>query len=157
VTHELRCRFAAAAIAVCALLLPAASGAEVSKEKEAAIREIVRVTGGASLGAQVSATLMQQLRPSFPHVPEEIWSELIKGLDPDEMVELVIPIYDRHFSLEEVQGLLAFYGTPLGQKLVGEMPAIAAESMAVGGEWGKRKMQEIIDRLASQGFQPLGT
>jgi hypothetical protein len=156
-THELRCGFAAAALAACALLLPAASAAEVSKEKEAAIREIVRVTGGASLGAQVSATLMQQLRPAFPHVPEEIWNELGKGLDPEEMVELVIPIYDRHFSLEEVNGLLEFYASPLGKKLVGEMPAIAAESMAVGGEWGKRKMQEIIERLAGQGFQPLGT
>jgi hypothetical protein len=157
VTYELRCGFAAAAIAACALLLPGASGAEISKEKEAAIREIVRVTGGASLGAQVSGALMQQLRPAFPQVPEDVWNELTQALDPDEMVELVVPIYDRHFSLEEVKGLLDFYGTPLGRKLVSEMPAIAAESMAVGGEWGKQKVQEIIERLAAKGFQPLGT
>ena len=154
---EIRSGFAGAALAAWVLLAPAVTGAQVSPEKEAAIREVVRVTGGASLGAQVSASLLQQLKPAFPQVPAEVWSELEKGLDPAEMVDLVVPIYARHFSLEELNALLEFYGSPMGKKLIQEMPAITQESMAMGGEWGRRKVQELIERLAAKGFEPVGT
>jgi hypothetical protein len=50
VRYETRSGFAGAAIAVWVLLAPAVAGEQVSPEKEAAIREVVRVTGFEPVG-----------------------------------------------------------------------------------------------------------
>ena len=44
-------------------------------------------------------------------------------------------------GLNQSSGLLDFYRSPLGQKLLGEMPAISAESMAVGQSYAREKAQ----------------
>jgi len=36
-------------------------------------------------------------------------------------------IYDKHYTDEEIKGLLQFYGSPLGQKAAAEMPKISKE------------------------------
>ena len=47
------------------------------------------------------------------------------------MEEMMIVVYDKFFTLEELRDLLVFYKSPTGQKLVRQMPGIAAESMQV--------------------------
>jgi len=39
----------------------------------------------------------------------------------------LVGIYDKHFSDEEIKGLLEFYGSPLGQKVAAELPGINRE------------------------------
>jgi hypothetical protein len=87
-------------------MFPAAGEAQVSPEKEQAIRKLMELTGAMDLGAQLSRSLLEQLRPAFPQVPDSVWAEFSKSLDPAETTELVIPIYDRHFSLSELQALI---------------------------------------------------
>jgi uncharacterized protein len=40
-------------------------------------------------------------------------------------------IYTRHFSVSEMRDLITFYQTPLGKKVVQEMPKVQTESQAV--------------------------
>jgi len=55
--------------------------------------------------------------------------DLIKNFPIDEMLSDMIPIYQRHFTKTEIDGLTAFYSSPVGQKFLHEMPAVTAESM----------------------------
>ena len=45
------------------------------------------------------------------------------------MMNEMIPVYQRHFSKSDIDGLIAFYSSPTGQKFLREMPAVTAESM----------------------------
>ncbi|HEX8367547.1 MAG TPA: DUF2059 domain-containing protein [Pyrinomonadaceae bacterium] len=45
------------------------------------------------------------------------------------MEETSIAIYDKHYTLEEVRDLTAFYKSPTGQKSLRLMPAIMSDSM----------------------------
>ena len=54
-------------------------------------------------------------------------------------------------------GLLAFYRTPLGQKMIAKMPALMQDSMTVGVQWGQSKAAEIVERLKAKGFEPATT
>jgi hypothetical protein len=47
------------------------------------------------------------------------------------MDEMLLVVYDKFFTLEELKDLLVFYKSPTGQKMVRLMPDIAAESMKV--------------------------
>jgi len=46
-------------------------------------------------------------------------------------------IYVRHFSEKELEGLLAFYRTDLGKKLISETPEVMKEGAALGESWGR--------------------
>lgn len=50
-----------------------------------------------------------------------------KKFDVDEVNQQLIALYDKHYSAEEIKGLLQFYGSPLGQKVAAEAPHIARE------------------------------
>jgi hypothetical protein len=53
-----------------------------------------------------------------------------KKFDADEVTSQIVGIYDKHFSEDEIKGLLQFYGSPLGQKVAAEMPKISREIQA---------------------------
>jgi uncharacterized protein len=50
-----------------------------------------------------------------------------KKFDVDAVTEQLISVYDKHYSDEEIKGLLQFYGSPLGQKVAAESPKIGRE------------------------------
>ena len=82
---------------------------------------------------------------------------LFKDMPVDEMLDAMIPIYQKHLTKEDLDGILAFYASPIGQKLQREQPAMTQESMQVGGEIGRRRigammqqMDEFIAKMAKQ-------
>ncbi|OON63877.1 hypothetical protein B0920_11185 [Massilia sp. KIM] len=50
----------------------------------------------------------------------------------DEMVNEMVPLYANHFTTAEIKELTAFYRSPLGRKMLANMPKLSAESMALG-------------------------
>jgi hypothetical protein len=54
-------------------------------------------------------------------------AELQKKFDADAMTGQLVGIYDKHFTDDEIRGLLEFYGSPLGQKAATEFPKISRE------------------------------
>jgi len=65
---------------------------------------------------------------------------------------MVVPIYDKHFSHEDVKELIKFYQSPIGQKLVREQPGIVTESMAAGQKWGQHIAADVLKRLREKGY-----
>jgi hypothetical protein len=52
----------------------------------------------------------------------------------DEILEAMVPVYARHYTVEEIRQLSAFYKTPIGHKSLVVMPQLMAESMAVSNQ-----------------------
>lgn len=50
-----------------------------------------------------------------------------RKFDADAVNGQLVGIYDKHFTDEEIKGLLEFFGSPLGQKVATEMPKINRE------------------------------
>jgi hypothetical protein len=143
-------------------LLSLEVGAQVSKPtppgpKEAAIRRLLQVTGGGRLGVQVIDTMMSSFKKGFPAVPEVFWTEFRSEIHEDDLVDMCVPIYDRHFSEEEILGIVAFYETPLGKRLLEAQPLVLQESMQAGQEWGRTLGQRVINRLKERGYTGQGT
>jgi hypothetical protein len=82
---------------------------------------------------------------------------LFKDMPIDEMVNAMIPIYQKHLTKEDLDGILAFYASPVGLKLQREQPAMTQEGMQAGGEIGRRRlgammqqMDDFITKMAQQ-------
>ncbi|MEQ8313028.1 MAG: DUF2059 domain-containing protein [Gammaproteobacteria bacterium] len=147
----------------------AAQDDEVSAEHEAAIRLLIEETGALDMGEQFAdlfvTQMSQGLRQARPDIPprafviirEETMATLQEELESGSMEDLVVPIYAKYFTLEEVQELLAFYRTPIGRKTVEVMPVLTQESMQVGQSWGMAIGpvigQRVAERLAEEGIE----
>lgn len=116
-----------------------------------AIRELIRVTGGERLARLTAEQMIARFRQERPGVPADFWERFLAGVDTGELLDLMVPIYARHFTRAEIEELLAFYRTPLGRKLVAELPAITHESTMAGYEWGRRLGARAAAELEARG------
>jgi uncharacterized protein len=55
--------------------------------------------------------------------------DMLKTFPWDEIMDAMIPVYQKHFTKGDIDAMVAFYETPTGQKLLRELPEITAESM----------------------------
>lgn len=69
-----------------------------------------------------------------------------KKFDVDAVTERLVSVYDKHYTDDEIKGLLQFYGSPLGQKVVAESPKIGRELQdairVTSGKAAKEALQE---------------
>jgi N-glycosylase/DNA lyase len=120
--------------------------------KIASIRELLEVTGSGKLGVQAVQNMIASYRQNLPSVPEEFWNEFMKEVNTEVLTTMVIPIYDKYYSLEELNAIIAFYKTPIGKKVIATLPQIMQESMQAGQSWGKEVGEKAFNKLKEQGF-----
>jgi hypothetical protein len=63
------------------------------------------------------------------------------------VINSVISIYQRHLTKTDVEELIRFYSSPVGQKIVREQPQILRESMQAGAEIQHKRIDEIQARI----------
>jgi len=139
---------------------PAAKpGTAIDSAKDAAIRKLFEVMGTKDAMRQVIASMSGTIRPvlesSLPRgeyraqLIDLFFQRLQVKLRVDDLLELAIPIYDKYFSLEDIDGLTKFYQTPLGKKAISVLPQVLLEAQAagkkLGQEMGRQSMIEVLD------------
>ena len=72
------------------------------------------------------------------------------------LMDRVVPLYDKHYTQDEIRKLIEFYETPLGKKVSALRPQIAKESMVVAEEWinflEPVLVQALAKRLDEEGY-----
>jgi uncharacterized protein len=75
---------------------------------------------------------------------------MLKTFPWDEMLDAMVPVYQKHLSKGDVDALVAFYSTPTGQKLIKEMPEITAEAMQAMMPMLRKSMDEMNHRVQEE-------
>jgi len=138
----------------------ATAATKIDSAKEAKIRQLMDVTGAKDLGAQLMEAGISQFRASVmdsqPDNPrakqfaDAFAARFQKHFDPHTLTETVIPIYDKYLSDEDLQGLIAYYQSPLGQRMLKLLPEVAHESQMAGFALGQKVAQETMDELRAE-------
>jgi len=76
-----------------------------------------------------------------------------KKFDADQVTEQLVAIYDKHYTEDEIKGLLQFYGSPLGQKVAAEMPKISREIQAAVRASSNKAAREALAEVKQQNPQ----
>jgi hypothetical protein len=74
-----------------------------------------------------------------------------------EMMEDFVPLYQKHFSKADVEAVIAFYGSPVGQRLLDGQPELMREGMALVMPKLQQRLkqaEEEIKRDAHETFAP---
>ena len=122
---------------------------QVDPQKEALIKEILETTGSLNLGRQMMARMVEVEKVGKTEEQKRKIDFFAARMDPAEMVDVIVGIYDRHFSSEELRDILRFYKSETGTRMLKKMPLLLQESMDAGAEWARRKGLELQEELES--------
>lgn len=125
-----------------------------SSAQHAKVRKLLELTGAGKLGMQVIDGMMATWRQAIPDVPKEFWDSFRAKVKPDDLVNMLAPVYEKHISEADLDTLIAFFDSPAGRRYIEKQPFIVADSMKVGQEWGERLAQEVIAELTAKGYAP---
>jgi len=82
---------------------------------------------------------------------KRILEKLLAKLNFNEMLdEIAAIVYDKHYTLEEIRELTAFYKTPLGQKMLKTMTPLANDSMQLTSERMIAKIPGILKEIQDE-------
>jgi hypothetical protein len=60
------------------------------------------------------------------------------------------PAFSKHFTIEEIKEVTAFYETPTGQKFISTTPTVMQESATIMNEKYAPQLQKIGDKIAEE-------
>lgn len=140
----------------------------IDPAKKAAIQELMAITGAEANRQQLTHTFTQQLitvlQANGISVDEQT-TRMIRGevktvvdeqLENQRLQNKMYRLYARYFTLEEIEGLIAFNKSPIGAKANRVMPLLMRESMSAAQEWleeiGPVISNRVRDRLEEQGI-----
>jgi hypothetical protein len=138
----------------------AAPSKSVDALKEADIRSLMELLGVRDVLQEGATRSSEQYREALlASVPDNDRGQAFisafmdayqKKFNPDDVTNELVTVYDKHFTEDEIKGLLQFYGSPLGQKYAEEMPKVSAEANAASRAVSLRAARDVIQDLRKQ-------
>jgi hypothetical protein len=129
----------------------------IDPEKDSDIRSLLELIGARDTIQDVATNAAEQYRqklialaPDNEKAQASINAYVAayqKRFDADTALDQLITVYDKHFSDDEIKGLLQFYGSPLGQKTAAEMPKISREIQLANRTLANQAAKETWQQL----------
>lgn len=144
-----RIMVALVAISACSVAFAADS------DKEALVKELLEVTETQKLLDQVKPQMKSIMNSAVPeNLPPEkqpivdkynkrVIDLVLEEVNWEKLQPQYVDLYMRVFSESELQEMLVFYRSPLGQKMLKKMPELMQESMVMM----QKQMQATLPKL----------
>ena len=146
-------RILSALLFVMTIQLAALPAHATSPEKRDAVLRLVETLGVVDLNHLVTETFMNSVRtaaydenPAISSKAIEIaQEELLIALANNQaaLIEMFVEMYDRNFTLSEIQDMNQFYRTSTGQKLVRISPVLNEECLALSQSMAALILNEV--------------
>lgn len=131
-------------LSFCVLSLSANAQSTSKNEK---IKQLLELTGSGKMAIQMMNQMMSNLKTTHSKAREEFWEDFKKEVKAEDITNMIIPIYDKHYTESDIDQLIAFYNSPIGKKMISTMPQVMQESMIVGQNWAKQIIEKSQAKL----------
>lgn len=91
---------------------------------------------------------LESLKQRNKDIPESEWSKIIPELNADEYIELLIPIFEKEFTHDEILALIEFYESPVAKKWFDVRRGNIENSEALQN-WREEKFYKIVLGMAN--------
>jgi hypothetical protein len=113
------------------------------------------------MGDLMARSMLDEMKKKVPNaIPEQekLMSELVAGMrqdmlsvmNQDDMLELIVPVYQKHLTKQEVKMVTDFYSSPAGQAFVQKIPLVLNEAMQVGADYGRTRQEQLQKLLQTR-------
>lgn len=131
------------------------SFSQENKSYKSSLTKLIQVSGSEAAYKGAINQMISMFKQQQSNVPQEFWNEFTIEVNKNainQLVNLVLPIYQKHLTEADLLSVIAFYETPAGKKFAEKTPLITQESMVAGQEWGKQIGQKVVDKLKEKGY-----
>jgi len=109
--------------------------------------------GSGKMGVQIMEQMIPAIKKMIPDAPDKFWTDIMANVNPNELINLVIPIYQKYLTEDDVKGIIAFYASPVGKKLIRVQPAIMRDSIRLGQQWGQQMARRILLKYKQKNYK----
>jgi TonB family protein len=135
--------------------------AAVDPEMAADVRRLLELTGGIRITSMIfnsfMPTVKEQLLRDLPasedrdKIVDTFIRKMEERVSSSELVDIVIPIFAKHFTREDIKNSLAFYDSPTGKRLIQDTPAYVQDvQTAASKHWMNIVMPELLKEMADE-------
>jgi hypothetical protein len=89
-------------------------------------------------------------RKQFESMMSDMANDLFKNYPIDDLLRDMVPVYQNHLSEADLAAIVAFYSSPVGKKVLKEMPAMTAEAMRISYARMQPKIEEALKKMESR-------
>jgi len=150
------------ALVAIAIVQPAAAQAPAANPSPGALllaKQIVELKGVKQMMGPVAIGVVEKVKSvvmqqnfMWQKDINEVTAQLHKEFDnrSSELVDTAARAYASHFTEAELKQILAFYQSPVGQKMIVEEPKAIEESMSGAGAWANDLSIDVMNRMRAE-------
>jgi hypothetical protein len=135
-----------------------ASADAIDPAEETEIRHLMEITQTAKLGDNIRTYIQSQLRAvmgraispdDLPKFMDSFNAKLAAGAPTSAIEDAQVPIYAHAFSKEDIEGLITFYESPLGQRVIKALPDVSRLSEEAGMQIEQKAAMDALQSMTT--------
>lgn len=139
-------------ISVLALILIVSSTAFSQTDKEYAetLKKFFEVSGNKATADVALEQMIEIFKPQYPNIDSKTWKKIYQDVvqkSMNQFIEMNIPIYQKHLSKSDLDEIIKFYQSPVGQKFSERNALITKEVMSISQKWGMELSKKLIEEI----------
>ena len=133
--------------------------AKLDPGKDKAIRHLMDITEVTNMGQNIQSYITQQVQEvagravgagKVQKFMDTFSTQFNASASPTAVTDAMVTIYAKKFSLEDIQGLVQFYETPLGKRVVKTLPEVSQQSQRVGVEMEQNAALAVLRGMSNE-------
>jgi len=120
----------------------------MTEQKKAYIRQLMFANGTIESHHHTIESIIETIRLVVPETIDITLADIA-----EDVLNEIIPIYDNHFTEEQIIELIKFYKSDIGKTYLENMGSVAVESMKVGERMGTIISERIQRNKANKEIQ----
>lgn len=140
---------------VLALIISTSIFGQTDKKYAKTLKEMFKASGTEESYQIVISQMFAMFKQNYSEVESELWDGMEKEFlktSLNELAEMLVPVYSKYLTKEDLEELIKFYRTPIGKKFAKNTPLIMKESMLIGQEWGEKVGQDFMKKMEEKGY-----
>lgn len=118
------------------------------------LKKMFKASGSADSYEAIIGQMMDMFKQQYSDLGDDFWNDFEKEFSTDaikDLTEMLVPVYQKHLSIEDLNQIIEFYKSPVGKKFADKTPMIAEESMQIGQAWGMKIGEDFGQKMMEKG------
>lgn len=128
-------------IIVFMLLFSTIAFGQADEEYRITLKKMFEVSGSEGSYQIIINQMFTMYKQKYSDVETEVWNDIEEEFHKtslDDITEMLVPVYSKYLTKEDLEELITFYQTEVGERLAKNTPSIMQEAMQVGQLWGMK-------------------
>jgi uncharacterized protein len=132
---------------------------KVPAAERADILKLMGMTHGLDIGMRIGKMFSDSIIASIKRLHPDVSDIAIRDIEQAssdivdrpstraKLVDAIVKLYAKYYTVTDIQGMIRFYGTPLGKKIIRIRPRLSQEAFQAGEDVFKPLRGELVDRI----------